>query len=116
MGSWCALMLLRRCEAYTRGWLRTDLLDIISGVSHLLLIDVSASRLSGLTHLTSYEQFDLTTLSSLNRHAAATLEDVGIPKVEATRRFLKKIAPWAKSASLIVPHSHPSLDTRQFTG
>lgn len=50
-----------------------------SGVGRLLLID-----------------FDLTTLSSLNRHAAATLEDVGTPKVEATRKYLKKIAPWAR--------------------
>ncbi|KAJ9127153.1 hypothetical protein QFC24_001390 [Naganishia onofrii] len=41
-------------------------------------------------------EFDLTTLSSLNRHAAATLEDVGTPKVEATRKLFRKIAPWAK--------------------
>lgn len=41
-------------------------------------------------------QFDMTTLSSLNRHAAATMEDVGTPKVEATRKYLKKIAPWAR--------------------
>ncbi|KAJ9122341.1 hypothetical protein QFC22_001762 [Naganishia vaughanmartiniae] len=40
--------------------------------------------------------FDLTTLSSLNRHAAATLEDVGTPKVEATRKLFRKIAPWAQ--------------------
>jgi tRNA A37 threonylcarbamoyladenosine dehydratase len=40
--------------------------------------------------------FDMTTLSSLNRHAAATLEDVGSPKVLATQKYLKKIAPWAK--------------------
>jgi tRNA A37 threonylcarbamoyladenosine dehydratase len=38
----------------------------------------------------------MTTLSSLNRHAAATMEDVGTPKVEATRKYLKKIAPWAR--------------------
>lgn len=41
-------------------------------------------------------QFDMTTLSSLNRHACATLEDVGTPKVIAMQRFLKKIAPWAQ--------------------
>lgn len=38
----------------------------------------------------------MTTLSSLNRHAAATLEDVGTSKVEATQRYLRKIAPWAE--------------------
>ena len=41
-------------------------------------------------------QFDLTTLSSLNRHACATLEDVGSPKVIATQTFLRKVAPWAE--------------------
>ncbi|WVQ73472.1 hypothetical protein IAR50_003044 [Cryptococcus sp. DSM 104548] len=50
-----------------------------SGVGRILLID-----------------FDLTTLSSLNRHASATLEDVGTPKVIAMQKFLKKVAPWAK--------------------
>jgi tRNA A37 threonylcarbamoyladenosine dehydratase len=38
----------------------------------------------------------MTTLSSLNRHACATLEDVGSPKVIATQKFFKKIAPWAQ--------------------
>ncbi|WWC71060.1 uncharacterized protein I206_105013 [Kwoniella pini CBS 10737] len=50
-----------------------------SGVGRILLID-----------------FDLTTLSSLNRHACATLEDVGTPKVIATQKFFRKIAPWAE--------------------
>ncbi|KAK9446911.1 uncharacterized protein V1518DRAFT_377765 [Limtongia smithiae] len=40
--------------------------------------------------------FDQVTLSSLNRHASATLEDVGIPKVESLRRFLEKVAPWVE--------------------
>ena len=35
--------------------------------------------------------FDQVTLSSLNRHAVATLEDVGVPKVEAMRRFLRRV-------------------------
>lgn len=35
--------------------------------------------------------FDQVTLSSLNRHACATLEDVGIPKVECLKRYLRKI-------------------------
>lgn len=50
-----------------------------SGVSKLLLID-----------------FDLTTLSSLNRHACATLEDVGTPKVVAMQKYFKRVAPWAQ--------------------
>mmetsp|Transcript_26344 Transcript_26344/g.57782 ORF Transcript_26344/g.57782 Transcript_26344/m.57782 type:complete len:515 (+) Transcript_26344:85-1629(+) len=47
-----------------------------SGVGYLRLID-----------------FDQVTLSSLNRHACATLEDVGIPKVAAMQRFLERICP-----------------------
>ena len=47
-----------------------------SGVKYLRLID-----------------FDQVTLSSLNRHACATLEDVGIPKVIALKRFLHKVCP-----------------------
>jgi tRNA A37 threonylcarbamoyladenosine dehydratase len=38
----------------------------------------------------------MTTLSSLNRHACATLEDVGSPKVIAMQKFFKKVAPWAQ--------------------
>lgn len=40
--------------------------------------------------------FDQVTLSSLNRHAVATMDDVGIPKVEALRRCLKKVVPWVE--------------------
>ncbi|KHO01377.1 Molybdenum cofactor biosynthesis, MoeB [Metarhizium album ARSEF 1941] len=50
-----------------------------SGVSKIRLID-----------------FDQVTLSSLNRHAVATLADVGIPKVQCLRRRLIGIAPWVK--------------------
>ncbi|EIW67545.1 mitochondrial protein [Tremella mesenterica] len=50
-----------------------------SGIGRLLLID-----------------FDMTTLSSLNRHASATLEDVGTPKVIAMQKHLQSIAPWAR--------------------
>lgn len=48
-----------------------------SGVSKIRLID-----------------FDQVTLSSLNRHAVATLTDVGTPKVHCIRRRLEQIAPW----------------------
>ena len=38
--------------------------------------------------------FDYVTLSSLNRHATATLADVGTPKVKCVERTLKNIANW----------------------
>ena len=50
-----------------------------SGISHVRLID-----------------FDMVTLSSLNRHAAADLSDVGTPKVAACKRFIKRVAPWVE--------------------
>ncbi|KAE8152023.1 hypothetical protein BDV25DRAFT_128318 [Aspergillus avenaceus] len=50
-----------------------------SGVSKVRLID-----------------FDQVTLSSLNRHALATLADVGTPKVHCIRKRLEQITPWAK--------------------
>ncbi|KAF3907807.1 hypothetical protein ABW21_db0208538 [Orbilia brochopaga] len=40
--------------------------------------------------------FDQVTLSSLNRHAVATLEDVGTPKVMAMKRRLEAVAPWVE--------------------
>ncbi|KAI4110813.1 MAG: hypothetical protein LQ339_001089 [Xanthoria mediterranea] len=48
-----------------------------SGVSHVRLID-----------------FDQVTLSSLNRHAVATLADVGTPKVQCVRKRLEAVVPW----------------------
>ncbi|WFD20547.1 hypothetical protein MCAP1_002794 [Malassezia caprae] len=39
--------------------------------------------------------FDQVSLSSLNRHACATLADVGRPKVVCCQQFFAKIAPWA---------------------
>jgi len=47
-----------------------------AGIGHLRLID-----------------FDQVTVSSLNRHAVATLQDVGQPKVECLARFLRQICP-----------------------
>ncbi|KAF3928206.1 hypothetical protein AA313_de0206593 [Arthrobotrys entomopaga] len=40
--------------------------------------------------------FDQVTLSSLNRHAVATLEDVGTPKVLAMKNRLQAVAPWVE--------------------
>ncbi|OJJ48342.1 hypothetical protein ASPZODRAFT_130332 [Penicilliopsis zonata CBS 506.65] len=50
-----------------------------SGVSQIRLID-----------------FDQVTLSSLNRHAVATLADVGTPKVHCIRKRMEQIAPWVR--------------------
>ncbi|KAL8726946.1 MAG: hypothetical protein Q9166_006367 [cf. Caloplaca sp. 2 TL-2023] len=50
-----------------------------SGVSHIRLID-----------------FDQVTLSSLNRHAVATLADVGTPKVQCVRKRLEAVVPWVQ--------------------
>lgn len=40
--------------------------------------------------------FDQVTLSSLNRHAVATLEDVGTPKVRCIKKHFKEIAPFVE--------------------
>ena len=40
--------------------------------------------------------FDQVTLSSLNRHAVATLQDVGSPKVHVLQRRLQAVVPWAR--------------------
>lgn len=58
-------------------WVITML--VRSGVSHIRIVD-----------------FDQVSLSSLNRHAVATLRDVGTPKVECLRSHLLEIAPWCE--------------------
>ena len=50
-----------------------------SGVSHLRIVD-----------------FDQVSLSSLNRHACATLKDVGRSKVDVLVDFIGQIAPWSQ--------------------
>ncbi|KAK0949325.1 hypothetical protein LTS01_025836, partial [Friedmanniomyces endolithicus] len=54
-----------------------------SGCSRLRLID-----------------FDQVTLSSLNRHAVATLADVGTPKVHCLQKRLEQIVPWTHFDSI----------------
>lgn len=54
---------------------------------------VSLAR-SGVSHLRIVD-FDQVSLSSLNRHACATLKDVGRSKVEVLVDFITSIAPWA---------------------
>ncbi|KAL4072144.1 hypothetical protein J3A83DRAFT_4239362 [Scleroderma citrinum] len=55
-----------------------------SGVSKIRLVD-----------------FDYVTLSSLNRHATATLADVGTPKVMCIERTLKQISRWVEVDSQV---------------
>ncbi|KAI6145194.1 hypothetical protein BKA82DRAFT_4170846 [Pisolithus tinctorius] len=55
-----------------------------SGVSKIRLVD-----------------FDYVTLSSLNRHATATLADVGTPKVACIERTLRRISRWVNVDSRI---------------
>ncbi|KIJ63561.1 hypothetical protein HYDPIDRAFT_175919 [Hydnomerulius pinastri MD-312] len=55
-----------------------------SGVSKIRLVD-----------------FDYVTLSSLNRHATATLADVGTPKVGCIERTLKQISRWVEVDSRV---------------
>lgn len=55
-----------------------------SGVSRIRLID-----------------FDYVTLSSLNRHATATLSDVGTPKVGCVERTLNQISRWVEVDSRV---------------
>jgi tRNA A37 threonylcarbamoyladenosine dehydratase len=54
-----------------------------SGVKNIRLID-----------------FDQVTLSSLNRHAVATMEDVGISKAEAMKKRLLKVVPWCNITAI----------------
>lgn len=51
----------------------------VSGVSKIRLID-----------------FDYVSLSSLNRHATATIDDVGTSKVTSIEKVLKQIAKWVE--------------------
>ncbi|ANB14909.1 Tcd2p [Sugiyamaella lignohabitans] len=63
-------------------WVATML--VRSGVGKVTLID-----------------FDQVTLSSLNRHATATLADVGTPKVHSVAKFLNSVAPWVEITPIV---------------
>ncbi len=56
---------------------------------------VSALARSGVSRIRLVD-FDQVTLSSLNRHAVATLADVGTPKVQCVRKRLEAVAPWVQ--------------------
>jgi tRNA A37 threonylcarbamoyladenosine dehydratase len=57
-----------------------------SHAAHLLLR-------SGVTKIRIID-FDQVSLSSLNRHAVASMSDVGTPKVMALKKRLQEIVPW----------------------
>lgn len=54
---------------------------------------VSALARSGASTIRLID-FDQVSLSSLNRHAVATLADVGTPKVHCLRKRLQAVTPW----------------------
>lgn len=56
---------------------------------------VAALARSGVSRIRIID-FDQVTLSSLNRHALATLADVGTPKVYCVRKRLEQITPWTR--------------------
>ncbi|KAK5044636.1 hypothetical protein LTR84_010650 [Exophiala bonariae] len=56
---------------------------------------VAALARSGVSRIRIID-FDQVTLSSLNRHALATLADVGTPKVHCVRKRLEQITPWIR--------------------
>ena len=55
---------------------------------------------SGVTNIRVID-FDQVTLSSLNRHAMATLGDVGKPKAEVMKRRIQEVAPWCRVDSVV---------------
>lgn len=55
---------------------------------------------SGVTNIRVID-FDQVTLSSLNRHAMATLSDVGKPKAEVMKRRIQEVAPWCRVDSVV---------------
>eukprot|EP01016_Furgasonia_blochmanni_P014419 TRINITY_DN1754_c0_g1_i5.p1 TRINITY_DN1754_c0_g1~~TRINITY_DN1754_c0_g1_i5.p1 ORF type:complete len:395 (-),score=44.79 TRINITY_DN1754_c0_g1_i5:28-1212(-) len=67
---------------------------VIVGVGGVGSHVASALGRSGVGHLRVID-FDRVTLSSLNRHAFALREDVGISKVECIRNYLNRVVPHA---------------------
>jgi len=58
--------------------------------------------------------FDQVTLSSLNRHAVANMEDVGSSKAEVMRRRLLQIVPWCQIEA--VTHMFKAVDASALLG
>ncbi|KAL6718848.1 hypothetical protein ACLMJK_003082 [Lecanora helva] len=70
-----------------------DAFVIIVGLGGVGSHCTSALARSGVSKIRLID-FDQVTLSSLNRHAVATLADVGTPKVECVRKRLQAVVPW----------------------
>lgn len=87
VGSWAAMMLVRSYVCirsisaldYSRIEKAYGQIYIHSGISFIRLVD-----------------FDQVTLSSLNRHASATLADVGIPKVRSVAKAIRAVSSWVE--------------------
>ena len=65
-----------------------------------LIKPLSCLRVRGISKIRLVD-FDYVTLSSLNRHATASLADVGTPKVKCIERTLRKISRWVEVDSRI---------------
>lgn len=72
-----------------------DSFVIIVGLGGVGSHCTSALARSGISKIRLVD-FDQVTLSSLNRHAVATLADVGTPKVECVRKRLQAVVPWVQ--------------------
>ena len=72
-----------------------DAFVIIVGLGGVGSHCTSALARSGVSKIRLID-FDQVTLSSLNRHAVATLADVGTPKVECVRKRLQAVVPWVR--------------------
>ncbi|KAI5305439.1 hypothetical protein KEM56_004426 [Ascosphaera pollenicola] len=72
-----------------------DSFVVVVGVGGVGSHATTALARSGVSRLRIID-FDQVTLSSLNRHAVATLADVGSPKVQTMKKRLMQITPWTK--------------------
>jgi len=76
-----------------RSSLLRDAFVIVVGLGGVGSHCTSALARSGVSKIRLID-FDQVTLSSLNRHAVATLADVGTPKVDCVRKRLQAVVPW----------------------
>jgi tRNA A37 threonylcarbamoyladenosine dehydratase len=96
------LELIREQLTRTTSFLKPEGLDILQS-SFVVVVGLggvgshcsAALARSGVARLRLID-FDQVTLSSLNRHAVATLTDVGTPKVSCVRKRLEAVAPWVQ--------------------
>ena len=70
-----------------------DAFIIVVGLGGVGSHAVNMLARSGVKHLRIID-FDQVTLSSLNRHAVATMDDVGRSKASVMKKYLQKVIPW----------------------